>query len=125
MSVTIAVVCIILWWAGIAFLITRWKPKSQATGQKAAKRSSRRAMTTRPRIESYVWCCVNDAQSCQECKVKNGQEWKRKKLAPAAPLLACKSPEGCRCALIPIYDDEGVVYLEQFAGALSAGFAYG
>jgi hypothetical protein len=64
------------------------------------------------RITAYIWNCINDSQSCQECKDKNGQEWKRKKLAPSAPLTTCKSPEGCRCALVPIYDDEGVVFLE-------------
>jgi hypothetical protein len=65
------------------------------------------------RIERYEWICLNDSQSCQACKDKNGQSWRRKKQIPVRPPLpACTSPEGCRCGITPVYDDEGVVHLE-------------
>jgi hypothetical protein len=64
------------------------------------------------RISGYVWSCCQDKQSCEECKAKNGLEWKSKKaITIKPPLRLCTSQEGCRCEIIPVYDDEGVVTL--------------
>jgi len=65
------------------------------------------------KIDRYVWTCISDSQSCANCKVKDGQEWKRKKDIPTMPPLKnCTNPEGCRCQIVPVYDDEGVAILE-------------
>jgi hypothetical protein len=64
-------------------------------------------------VQCYVWTCVQDSESCANCRAHEGKEWKRKKdISPTPPLTSCTSPQGCRCAIVPIYDDEGVVYLE-------------
>lgn len=66
-----------------------------------------------PKIELYVWICLNDDQSCPRCKSKDGTEWTSKKAIKFKPPLAsCSSLEGCRCEIVPVYEGEGTVTLE-------------
>jgi len=85
-------------------------------GQPAAvtvpKAHSGRETVRRPKIEAYVWSVIGDESTCPACKKKDGQEWKRKRDADKPPHPECTSAEGCRCELMPVYDDEGVVTLE-------------
>jgi hypothetical protein len=56
------------------------------------------------RISYYVWTACDDELTCPSCREKNGKEWKRKKDIPVQPpLKTCTSPEGCRCAIVPVY----------------------
>jgi len=65
-----------------------------------------------PRIDRYVWGCCMDKYTCLACREMNGKEWKTKKHAAPTPHPKCTNPEGCRCQIIPVYDDEGVAILE-------------
>ena len=80
---------------------------------RAAGRSKLRSAAAKAKIGSYVWTCIGDPQSCPNCRAHDGKEWRRKKdISPSPPLKSCTSPQGCRCAIVPVYDDEGAVYLE-------------
>lgn len=64
------------------------------------------------RIDHYVWSAVNDGDTCAECRKNDGLEKKRKKdFSPQPPHPKCTGKEGCRCDLVGVYDDEGVVTL--------------
>jgi len=65
-----------------------------------------------PRIDRYVWSSCMDKNTCFACREMDGEEWKRKKDAARTPHPGCTNPEGCRCQVVPVYDDEGVVILE-------------
>jgi tetratricopeptide (TPR) repeat protein len=60
-----------------------------------------------PEGTAYViWSCLDDDNSCDECKALEGTCW-IPGLAEIneAPLPSCQSPEGCRC--VAIYVDSG------------------
>jgi hypothetical protein len=101
-----------LWAVAVVVLNARRSLMSTSLPGKPAQPSGQRGGRA-ARIRSYTWICVNDSQSCQACKDRHGEEWRRKNQIPVHPPLAgCTSSEGCRCAIMPVYDDEGVVMLE-------------
>lgn len=63
--------------------------------------------STRHKIVCYIWRCRLDLKTCSICREKQGIEWDRKKeIDITPPLSTCENPEGCRCKITPIYNDD-------------------
>jgi len=67
-------------------------------------------MPVEKKIKYYVFVCIGDADSCEECKKLNGNMWEPgDRGIPSIPLKKCKSKNGCWCDVVAVYDDEGAV----------------
>ncbi len=67
-------------------------------------------MLPQKKIKYFVFICMADADSCEECKKLDGHMWKPgSPEAIPVPVKHCKSKEGCRCDWVWVYEGEGTV----------------
>lgn len=67
-------------------------------------------MAERPaRINRWIWTSCGDDETCATCRQLDGKEWGREKDVLWPPATDCRNPEGCRCQIVGVYDDEGKV----------------